>query len=71
MIIRRILFAFALLLCLNCFSQVEYAPINRQDLERAGRLLAQEKMNELLANNYLALGPVSLGPVERFVSYNP
>ncbi len=68
---RKILVIVALLICTNSLAQVQYSPIDKKDLERVGRLLVQDRINSVLSNNYLTLGPVNLGPVERFVSYNP
>ena len=52
-------------------SQVKYAPIDKRDLERAGRLLMQERFSGILSDNYLSMGFMDFGPVERFASYNP
>lgn len=64
-------FLFAVSLCCTIFSQVSYEPISQRDLERMGRLLVQDRMAGLLTNNYVSLGPLDLGPLEHFLSYNP
>ena len=69
---KRILFFISALLSVICgLSQVKYAPIDKRDLERAGRLLMQERFSGLLSDNYLSMGFMDFGPVERFASYNP
>ena len=69
---KRNLFFISVLMSVFCgFTQVKYAPIDKKDLERAGRLLMQERFSSLLSDNYLSIGFMDFGPVERFASYNP
>ena len=69
---KRNLFFISVLMSVFCgFAQVKYAPIDKKDLERAGRLLMQERFSSLLSDNYLSIGFMDFGPVERFASYNP
>ena len=69
---KRNLFFISVLMSVFCgFTQVKYAPIDKKDLERAGRLLMQERFSGILSDNYLSMGFMDFGPVERFASYNP
>lgn len=65
------LLGFLLHLIVCGFSQVKYTPINEEDLERAGRLLMQDKYSDVLTDKYIATGFMDFGPFERFISYNP
>ncbi len=52
-------------------SQATYTPFNDDDIERIGRILLQNQLNNIFNNAYLPLGVVDLGPCDNFISYNP
>ena len=59
------------ILTLNTKAQYSYTPLSEAEIERVGRLLLQNKIDNLLNNTYFTLGVVDLGPCENFLSYNP
>ncbi len=56
---------------LSTKAQYSYTPLSEAEIERVGRLLLQNKIDNLLNNTYFTLGVVDLGPCENFLSYNP
>ena len=59
------------IISLSAKAQYSYTPLSEQEIERIGRLLLQNKLDNLLNNTYFTLGVVDLGPCENFLSYNP
>ena len=50
------------ILTLNTKAQYSYTPLSEAEIERVGRLLLQNKIDNLLNNTYFTLGVVDLGP---------
>lgn len=59
------------IISLSAKAQYSYTPLSEQEIERIGRLLLQNKLDNLLSNTYFTLGVVDVGPCENFLSYNP
>lgn len=59
------------IISISAKAQYSYTPLSEQEIERIGRLLLQNKLDNLLNNTYFTLGVVDLGPCENFLSYNP
>ena len=59
------------IITLNTKAQYSYTPLSEAEIERVGRLLLQNKIDNLLNNTYFTLGVADLGPCENFLSYNP
>ena len=59
------------ILTISTKAQYSYTPLSDAEIERVGRLLLKNKIDNLLNNTYFTLGVVDLGPCENFLSYNP
>ena len=69
---KKTLFIIILtIISISAKAQYSYTPLSEQEIERIGRLLLQNKLDNLLNNTYFTLGVVDLGPCENFLSYNP
>lgn len=69
---KKALFIIILtIISISAKAQYSYTPLSEQEIERIGRLLLQNKLDNLLNNTYFTLGVVDLGPCENFLSYNP